>query len=123
MTSGGLSAVRKGRTAERRALRWLRLRGYRVIERNYRIRGGEVDVVARKANTLCFIEIKFRGPGSYFGALEALTPAQIRRIVRAADCYLLAHPHPGPCRFDVLAIDLIEGKWRTQYLPQAFDAK
>ncbi len=122
MTSGGLPPVTQGRSAERQAARWLRRRGYRILALNYRIRGAELDLVARRGDMLCFVEVKARGDGSWFGALEAIHPEQLRRIVRAAQVYLLAHPHDGPMRFDIVTIDFDQsGGQRIRHLPDAFD--
>ncbi len=110
----------RGRTAEARAANWLRRRGYRIVARNYRVRGGEVDLIVRKAETLCFIEVKARTPGSYIQALESIHPGQIRRIIRAAQIYLLSNPHDGPCRFDLLLLDRKAGHWQIRHFPDAF---
>ncbi len=121
MTTGGLLPVLRGRNAEQRATWWLRLRGYRILQRNYRIRGGEIDLIARTGNTLCFIEVKARAGNAYFGSLESVSPAQIQRILRAAHIYLITNPHTGPCRFDVLAMDRVGGKWKIQHITDAFE--
>lgn len=121
MTSGGLPSVLGGRSAERRAAHWLRRRGYRILITNYRIRGGELDLVAAKADTLCFVEVKARGDGSWFGALESIHPKQLQRIVRAAQHYLLVNPHAGPCRFDIVTLEPDEESGETiRHLPNAF---
>ena len=120
MSSGGLPSVSQGRSAERQAARWLRRRGYRILALNYRIRGAELDLVARRGEMLCFVEVKARGDGSWFDALEAIHPQQLRRIVRAAESYLLAYPHDGPMRFDIMTIEQGSGHQRIRHLPDAF---
>lgn len=120
--TGGLPSVLHGRSAERRAGNWLRRHGYRILATNFRIRGGELDLIAVKRDTLCFVEVKSRGDGSWFGAVEAIHPSQLERIVYAAQAWLLHRPHDGPCRFDIIALEPNErGAETIRHLPDAFN--
>lgn len=110
----------KGKVGEDAAERWLRSKKYRIIARNVSNRAGEVDVVAMDGDTLCFIEIKARANKSFGGAIEAVTPRKQRQVARTAALYLVAHPFEGPCRFDVLAMDLENGQWRFILVRDAF---
>ena len=112
----------QGRLGEDAAAEWLERRGYRVVERNFASRVGEIDVVAAEGDTLCFIEIKARSTDTYGSAVEALSASQQRRIARAASLYLARKPHRGPCRFDLLAMDLGAGGWRYTLVRDAFMA-
>jgi len=96
----------KGAVAEERAVGWLRRRGYRVLDRNVRNAGGELDLVARDGDTLCFVEIKARAGALFGGAVAAVDRKKRGKLARAAGAYLARHAWEGPCRFDVLAIDL-----------------
>jgi putative endonuclease len=96
----------KGAVGEDRAVAWLRGRGYRVLARNVRNAGGELDVVAQDGDTLCFVEIKARTSPAFGGAVAAVDRTKRGKLVRAARAYLSREPWDGPCRFDVLAIDL-----------------
>ena len=102
-------AVGKGRVAEDRAVAWLRRRGYRPVARNVRNAGGELDLVAEDGDTLCFVEVKARGQNAFGGAVVAVDWKKRRRLIRAARAFLAVHPWDGPCRFDVLAMDLEGG--------------
>lgn len=102
-------AVGKGRVAEERAVAWLRRRGYSPRARNVRNAGGELDLVAHDGDTLCFVEIKARARNAFGGAVAAVDRDKRRRLIRAARAFLAAHPWDGPCRFDVLAMDLEDG--------------
>lgn len=102
-------AVGKGRVAEDRAVAWLRRRGYRPVARNVRNAGGELDLVAEDGDTLCFVEVKARAENAFGGAVAAVDWDKRRRLIRAARAFLAAHPWDGPCRFDVLAMDLGPG--------------
>ncbi len=78
----------------------------RVLERNFRCRGGEIDIVARDGEAIVFVEVKERSGTSHGTAVEAVTPTKRRRIVRAARIYAaIAGLTEGLLRFDVVAID------------------
>jgi putative endonuclease len=114
-----------GDAAEDRALAHLQRQGLQLVLRNYRLAGGprqragEVDLILRAPDgTLVFVEVRARAASSHGGAAASVLGPKQRRIVRAAQHYLLALPVLPPCRFDVVAID---GD-RLQWLPAAFDA-
>ena len=115
----------RGDAAETRALAWLQARGLVLEQRNYRVargpaaRGGEIDLVMRdRDGTLVFVEVRQRSGSGHGGAAASVTPAKQRRVIRAAQHYLLQWVSPPPCRFDVVAID--EGG--IEWLRAAFDA-
>jgi putative endonuclease len=97
-------ANRRGLSAERRAAWELRLKGYTVLERGYRCPLGEIDIIARRANVLTFIEVKARE--TLAAALNAIGPEQRGRIERAAQHFIAARPDcvSLDVRFDVVAI-------------------
>jgi putative endonuclease len=100
------STHEKGRRGEDRAAALLRARGYQVVERNFRCRQGEIDVVARHgADTLVFVEVRTRADAAHGTALETVRSAKQRRIADAAAYYLaVRRPAFTRCRFDVPAI-------------------
>ncbi len=110
----------RGRLAESEGVAWLRDQGYRIVARNTEYRTGEIDVVAREGETLCFIEIKARAHAALGGALEAVTPRKQRQIAATAALYLAENPFPGPCRFDVLAMDGEGEGWSYSLVRDAF---
>jgi putative endonuclease len=118
----------RGREAEAEAAGWLERQGYRILARNARTGAGEIDVVAEEDGTLCFVEVKARSRGSHGGAISAVSPAKQRRLVRAAQAWLLRHPTDRPCRFDVLAMDADGAgedaalRWRYTLVRNAFEA-
>ncbi len=78
----------------------------KVLARNFRCRSGEIDIVADDGGTVVFVEVKERRGDSHGSAVEAVTPAKRRRVVRAARVYAATHGlSESPVRFDVLAID------------------
>ena len=98
---------------------WLEEHGYRILEYNFRCRTGEIDLIARKANTLVFVEVKHRTGRKAGSPLEAVDHRKQRTICRCADVYRLRKGIPGnvSCRFDVVGID---GE-TIQHVENAFD--
>lgn len=98
-------AQEQGRQWEQVALAHLRRHGLALVETNFRCKGGEIDLVMRDGGALVFVEVRQRAGAEHGGAAASVTPAKIRRLVRAAQTYLLRFPRTPPCRFDVVAID------------------
>lgn len=114
-----------GDAAEMQALAYMLEQGLRLVQRNYRVargpsaRGGEIDLIMRERDgTLVFVEVRQRADGAHGGAAATVGPAKQRRIVRAAQHYLMQLSELPPCRFDVVAIDGTKLDW----LRGAFDA-
>lgn len=111
----------QGRMGEEAAVRWLAAQGYQIVERNVTNHGGEIDVVAREAGTLCFLEIKARASDRFGPAIAAVDARKQRRISRAAALYIaMKGLHREPCRFDVLGLDRESGGWRYTLIRNAF---
>jgi putative endonuclease len=112
-------AFQTGISAESRAAAWLIAKGYRILARRFRTRVGEIDIVAQRRNLLAFIEVKARA--SLDDAAYAVTPQQRRRIIAAAEIWLMKNPQHGrlDCRFDAI---LIAPKSLPRHLTAAFDA-
>ena len=107
----------RGREAENRAARHLERQGLRVVTRNFRVRGGEIDLVCRDGKVLVFVEVRQRSRSDFGGAGASITTTKQRRIVLAAQHYLAGKPECD-CRFDCV---LIEGD-RLEWLRDAFSA-
>lgn len=111
----------RGKIGEDDAVSWLERQGYRVVERNVVNHAGEIDVVAREGETLCFVEIKARASAAYGLAIEAVDFRKQRRISRAAALYLaMKGPRDADCRFDVLGLDKQGDGWRYTLVRDAF---
>jgi len=95
---------RAGEDAERLAAAYLEERGLRVIERNYRCRFGEIDLIAQDGRILVFIEVRQRHSAAFGGAAASITPAKRRKILRAARHYLAGRTPAPACRFDALLL-------------------
>ena len=92
----------------------LQAAGYEILERNYRCRAGEIDLIAKDHDFLVFVEVKYRRNGSSGVSLEAVTPAKQRVISRVAQFYLTVKYNSVdvPCRFDVVGIDGDRLQWK-----------
>lgn len=112
-----------GIRGEELAVSFLERSGLRIIERNYRCKGGEIDIVARDGKTLVFVEVKSRKTLSFGVPQLAITPFKQRQISKAALTWLSRNRlHDTPARFDVIAI-LLDGDYRHQleHIKNAFD--
>ncbi|MGE3275687.1 MAG: YraN family protein [Vicinamibacterales bacterium] len=102
---------RLGVAGEEIACHALEARGYAIVERRYRTRAGEIDIVARHEGYLVFVEVKARQGSEYGDGADAVTPSKQRRLVAMATDYLARHQLGNvPCRFDVVAVGLPEGR-------------
>lgn len=96
-----------GNKGEDLACKFLRKQGYQILERNYLIRGGEIDIIARDKGILVFVEVKMRSGHVYGFAREAVTPWKLHFLQRAALFYLQKTNWSNqPYRFDLVAIDI-----------------
>jgi putative endonuclease len=107
-----------GKHAERRAVRWYRLRGYRILATNAWAGGNELDVVVRRGRRLVFCEVKEKTGPRFGDPLEMVDDEKRRRLRRAAESWLARHPELDglSVSFDVIAVR--EG--RLQRVPEAF---
>jgi putative endonuclease len=96
-----------------------------IVERNFRVRGGEIDIVARKGDVIVFVEVRSREVPGFGTPEESVTPAKRRRIVGAARRYLSKVPPSSwrEARFDVIAIEGSGERAELRHYPAAFDAK
>lgn len=113
-----LVATEKGARAEDRALAYLLRQGLAPVVRNYRCKGGEIDLVMRAPDgTLVFVEVRERSGHRFGGAAASVTPAKQRRVLLAASHYLATRDDSPRCRFDVVALEA----GRLAWLENAFD--
>lgn len=112
---------RRGRAAEDAALRQLQAAGLRLVARNARSRGGEIDLIMRDGDTLVFVEVRSRRSRSHGGALGSVDARKQQRMIRAAQSWLALHPREAgrPMRFDILAF---EGEEDGHWLRNAIEA-
>jgi putative endonuclease len=111
-----------GSKGEELAVRHLKKRGFKVIERNYHCPAGEIDLVAREKNTLVFVEIKARSSSDFGLPQEAVDRFKQEKLIKAARSYM-AERHLSediPARFDVVAIHLAPAGPHIELIKDAF---
>lgn len=109
-----------GAAAEDLAAAWLTRRGLRIVARNYRIKGGEIDLIGEDGDTLVFVEVRLRSNAAYGGAGASITPAKQQRLILAARHYLQAHGE-RPCRFDCVLLSALDEN-KLEWIRDAFAA-
>ncbi|HEY6362261.1 MAG TPA: YraN family protein [Vicinamibacterales bacterium] len=111
-----------GKQGEDLACAELRRRGYELLDRRYRTRYGEIDIVARHRGAIVFVEVKARGTEDFGGAAAAVTGSKQRRIGQMAVDFLSRRRLTAqPCRFDVVAVSFDQGQPRVDVYENAFD--
>lgn len=105
-----------GRRAEEAAAHRLEELGYVILDRNFRTRRGEIDIIARDGPVMVFVEVKGRSGSTFGGAAGAVGGLKRRRIIGAARAYLAARRLDSPVRFDVIIWE--KGRW--EHFPGAF---
>ncbi len=93
-----------GKIGEQKASVYLKNHGYEILERNYRIRGGEIDIIAKKEKTVVFAEVKTRTQEAYGAPAEAVNYYKRENIRKTAQYYIMEKNLDLPCRFDVLEV-------------------
>jgi putative endonuclease len=112
-----------GKSGEDLACAELRRRGYAILERRYRTRFGEIDIVARDGEVTVFVEVKARNGREFGGGAAAVTAWKQRRVSQMAIDYIARHRlHDRPCRFDVVAVEMTDGEPAIEVFRGAFDA-
>jgi putative endonuclease len=124
LVGGGVSRARidLGKAGEDLACLELARRGYAIVARRYRRRGGELDIIARDGETLVFVEVKTRQGREFGEAGEAVGSVKRRRMMRLAVDYVATHRLTDrPCRFDVVSIQWGESEPTIEVFQNAFD--
>ena len=114
----GILAQSKGAAGEQLAADYLQRRGLTLVERNFRVRGGEIDLVCRDGRTTVFVEVRLRSRGDFGGAAASITAAKQARLILAARHWLLRHGET-PCRFDCILLDELS-ETAIEWLRDAF---
>jgi putative endonuclease len=114
-----MTTIDTGSRGEARATALLVRKGYRIVERNFRCKTGELDIVARDGDVLCFVEVRSRNDAEHGHAAEMIDRRKQLQVTRVANVYLAARQPQFECaRFDVVAITgdeelLIRDAWRA----------
>jgi putative endonuclease len=111
-----------GREGERIAERYLKKKGYALVERNYRCRGGEVDLIVLDRRVVVFVEVKTRTDHGFGNPLEAVEPRKQRRMILAAQLFLHQKKlHERDARFDVVGISWPGTEPVVEHVQNAFE--
>ncbi len=113
-----------GSWGEQQAARYLRRRGYAILDMNYRCRFGEIDVIAKKRKFIVFVEVKLRKNDRFAEAREFVTRAKQERIISTAGLWLMENETELQPRFDVIEIYAPEGqkgKIKIEHIENAFE--
>lgn len=113
-----MNRIEAGQKAEELAAAFLQAKGLSVLERNFRAKVGEIDIVAKDGDEVVFVEVRARASRDFGGAAASVDGAKRRKLIRAAALWLQARGWDGACRFDVVALD----GGRIEHMPAAFDA-
>ena len=106
------------------AAEYIRNNGGKIIKRNYRSRQGEIDIIARDGDYLCFVEVKYRAGDKYGDALEAVGFAKQKAVCKASKVYIRMNggDFDMPMRYDVIAVKASEnGMCNVKWLKNAFE--
>lgn len=110
-----------GRLGETLARHYLEQHGYEILEVNWRWQHLEVDIIARRGDTIAFVEVKTRSGGSYLRARDSVAVAKEQHLIRAASHYVAQISEDYSIRYDIIAIDLLpERRYRIEHIQEAF---
>ena len=109
-----------GKKGEQLAVDYLGRNGYEIIERNYRFDKAEVDIIAKKEDTLAIVEVKTRSSIDFGNPQDFVKPKQIQRLVKAVDEYVTVNGLNVEVRFDIIAIVKRGKAYDIEHLEDAF---
>jgi len=109
-----------GKKGEQLAVNFLQDHGYIIVERNYRFEKAEVDIIARKNDTLAIVEVKTRSTSDFGNPQDFVKPKQIQRLVKAVDNYIMINDLDIEVRFDIIAIIRKGRGFKIEHLENAF---
>lgn len=110
-----------GNKGEALAVRFLRRQGYKILERNFRLRAGEIDIVAKDGNQLVFVEVKTRSSDNQEFLRTSVNRGKEKRLIKTASYYLEKKEYQGlVSRFDVIFIVANNGKMKIEHIKNVF---
>jgi putative endonuclease len=117
-----MDARARGREIEEQARHYLAVRGLRLLQRNFRSRHGEIDLVMQDRDSLVFVEVRYRRSQAFGSAAESVDRHKQARLLACAGHYLQLHPQCAqlPCRFDVVSVNGADNT--LDWIRNAFDA-
>ncbi len=117
-----MNSVEIGNIGEDYVCSYLIKQGYEIVERNYRIRGGEIDIIAVNTDYIAFVEVKSRKPNSMVSGYDAINKRKQTLIVKTASNFCYKHPNKLQPRFDIAEVIISGGRvLGIDYIENAFD--
>jgi putative endonuclease len=118
----GIEKSLSGKAGERAAARYLEKKGYEILKKNYRVSGSEVDLIAKKDDTVCFVEVKTRGSDDYGLPEEFVDRRKRNKIIRAARIFTADEKYIDLyVRFDIISVIYQDGDININHIQHAFE--
>lgn len=112
-----------GKAGEAAARAYLERKGFRILAVNWRCAEGELDIVARDGETICFVEVRTKSPGDHGDPLDTITGPKQRQVIRVATRYLQRYNlEDAPVRFDAIGLTAHGRSYTITHIPGAFEA-
>lgn len=106
----------QGKYGEDLAAKFLAKLDYEIVERNYLIRGGEIDIIVLDGETTVIVEVKLRGSTDFGSAVESITTSKLRSLIKTCKFYALEKGINGSLRIDLIAIDFVNGRPKIEHI-------
>lgn len=117
-----MNSTEIGNIGEKSVCKYLVENGYTIIARNYRIRGGEIDIIATNEDYITFVEVKTRKPNSISGGFDSVNARKQRLIIKTASDYCSKYPVDLQPRFDIAEVIIINRNVQSiNYIKNAYD--
>ena len=111
-----MTNYKSGHDAENHSARYLKSKGFKVLDQNWKTPRCEIDIVAGKGDTVYFVEVKYRKTGQQGSGLEYITPKKITQMQFAAECWISANKYTG--EYELSAIEVSGSAYKiTAFLP------
>ncbi len=120
------STKKIGDIGEKYALAYLKKHRYKILERNYRKNYGEIDIIAKTRDVICFVEVKTRHSNTITQPYEAVDYRKQKKIIKTAAVYLIENKIESNCRFDICEVFVDKESLeltKINYIQHAFDAE
>lgn len=114
-----MKTSQQGQIAENEACKFLQQNGLKLVEKNYRCRTGEIDLIMQDKEELVFVEVRYRTKSDYGSALDSVDQNKIQKVISAASHYVSKHQPDLPMRFDVIGFD---ASYKPKWVTNAFSA-
>ena len=111
--------IQQGHYIEQQACHYLTQQGLRLKQHHFQCKYGEIDLIMQQQQMLIFVEVRYRRHTNFGLAYETIHAKKQRCLIQTAQYYLQSHPHPGPCRFDIMSYS---GNMPPHWIKNAFDS-